>query len=264
MKIKRIKIRSLKNTRDLGNFPAADGKKIVSGRLIRSGLLAKGKVEDVNRLISEHNVRIVIDLRTDAEINEKPEILPETVKYIRVPMLDDSYLGIARDEYSIQCWFNLFKDCSRAPEDVFYDMYEMLVFSERTKSLIRQIFDIFLENEEGSVLWHCSAGKDRVGVITMLLLLALGVNRELIIEDFLATNTFTRAEILKTRIFSPFVIKERRLRKCLHVLMTVKRMYLERLLQKIDAEYKDIYAFFSEQYGISYEEIIALRNKYTV
>ncbi len=262
MKLRRIKLSSLKNTRDLGNIPALEGKRIISHKLIRSGLLAKGKACDVNKLISDYNIKKVIDLRTDAEINEKPEVLPENVKYIRIPMLDDSYLGIARDEYSIQCWFNLFKDCSREPEEVFYDMYEMLVFSERSKKLIREIFDIFLADDEGSILWHCSAGKDRVGVVTMLLLTALGVKRDVIIEDFLATNVFTVAEILKMRIFSPFVIKERRLRKCLNILMTVKSMYLERIFLKIDKEYDDIFDFFYKQYGVSYDEIMKLREKY--
>lgn len=47
---------------------------------------------------------------------------------------------------------------------------------------------VILQQEEGAVLWHCSMGKDRVGVGTALLLYALGVPMETIMEDYLRTN----------------------------------------------------------------------------
>ena len=96
----------------------------------------------------------------------------------------------------------------------------------------------------------------------MLLLLALGVDRETIIEDYFATNMFSRKEIMKTLIFAPFVIKSRWQRKCLKILMTVKREYMERLLDKIENNYDDVFDFFEKQYSISKDDIIALRNKY--
>lgn len=264
MDIKRIKLKTLKNTRDLGGFPAINGKTLKSEKLIRSGHLAKASQEDINTLINTYGLRTVIDLRIDAEIKEKPEKLPEGVAYFWYPLLDKSFLGIARDEYSIKSWLNLFKDCDRRPEDVFYDMYELLVFGDRSKEYIRKIFDIFLSQEEGAVLWHCSAGKDRVGVVTMLLLLALGTDRETIIADFLATNRFSAAEIIKTRVFAPLVIKERKLRKCLAVLMGVKREYMDKLFNEIDSRYSSVEEFFEKQYGITSEEIGILREKYLI
>ena len=176
-------------------------------------------------------------------------------------MLDKAYLGITRDEYSLQSWFNLFEDESRRPEDIFFDMYEMLVFGERSKKLIPEIFSIFSGDNE-AVLWHCSAGKDRVGIVSMLILLALGVKEEVIVEDFLATNRFSAAEIIKTRVFAPFVIKNRWHRKCLAILMGVKREYMERLLQRIHNDYSYIVEFFEKVYSIDKETILKLREKY--
>lgn len=264
MKLKRIKLKKLKNTRDLGGFPAADGKCIKEKKLIRSGHLAKASDRDKEILVNDYELRTVIDLRIDAEIKEKPEVLPEAVACFNFPLLDKSFLGIARDEYSIKSWFNLFKDCDRRPEDVFYDMYELLLFGERSKDYVRKIFDILLSQENGSVLWHCSAGKDRVGVVTMLILMALGVDRELIVEDFLATNRFSAGEIIKTRVFAPLVIRERRLRKCLAILMGVKREYMDKLFEKIDREFGDTFTFFEKQFAITEEEILLLREKYLV
>lgn len=261
MKIKRIKLQKPKNTREFGGYPTADGRTIRHNMLIRSGQLSKATDADLKKLTEEYNLRTVIDLRIDAEIEEKPDKLLPGINYIRVPLLDKAYLGITRDEYSLQSWFNLFTDESRRPEDIFFDMYEMLVFGERSKKLIPEIFSIFSGNNE-AVLWHCSAGKDRVGIVSMLILLALGVDKEVIVYDFLATNRFSAGEIIKTRVFAPFVIRNRWQRKCLAILMGVKREYMDRLLSRINNDYSDIFDFFEKVYSIDKATILKLREKY--
>lgn len=262
MKIKRIKLKSLKNTRDLGGICTSDGKTIKNNLLIRSGHLGNASDEDISILCKKHNLGIVVDFRIDAEIKEHPDNLCNAVQYIRLPLLEKSYLGITRDEYSLYSWFNLFDDKTRTPDDIFYDMYDFLVFGDRARELIPQFFNILLESKGKAVLWHCSAGKDRVGITTMLLLLALGVDKDTIIDDFMATNKFTKNAILKTRIFSPLVIKERWKRKCLDVLMTVKPMYLERIFEKVEREYQSVEDFFEKQYGINRDTIIQLKKMY--
>lgn len=262
MKIKRIKLKGLKNTRDIGGFCTEDGRRIKYNLLIRSGHLGKATDEDIACLCDEHNLGVVVDLRIDDEIKENPDNLRDGISYIRIPFLEKSYLGITRDEYSLYSWFNLFEDKSRKPEDIFYDMYDLLVFGERAKEMIPLFFDVLLNNNGKAVLWHCSAGKDRVGISTMLIMLALGVDKNTIIEDFMATNKFTIKEILKTRIFSPLVIKQKWKRKCLHVLMTVKPMYLERILNRIYTEFDSVEEFFEKQYGISANVINRLKIMY--
>ena len=261
MKPRRIKLEKLKNTRDIGGYVSRNGKKIKNNMLIRSGHLSNATNKDIECLIKEHKLKTVIDLRIDNEVSEKPDNIPDSINYIRVPLLDKAYLGITRDEYSLNSWFNLFPDKKVRPEDTFYKMYEMLVFGERSRKLIPEIFSVFL-NGENAVLWHCSAGQDRVGITTMLILLALDVDKETIISDFLATNRFAAAEIYKTRIFAPFVIHNRWHRKCLGVLMGVRREYMERILSRIETEYEDTFDFFEKAYGIDREVILGLRKKY--
>lgn len=261
MKIRRIKLKKLKNTRDLGGLPAYGGKVIRPHCLIRSGQLAKAAPQDIDRLINEYELGTVIDLRIEAEIREKSYTLPEGVAYINIPLLDKAYLGITRDEYSIRSWFNLFEDKSRTPEDIFYDMYELLVFGERSKKLIPEIFDIFLRSDK-AVLWHCSAGKDRVGVVAMLILLALGVKKEIIIDDFIATNRFVAADIFKTRFFAPLVLRSRWQRRCLAILMGVKPVYMLRLFDTIEKNYDSVEDFFLKQFNISSATLEKLRNKF--
>lgn len=261
MKIKRISLQKPKNTREFGGYPTVDGRSVRHNMLIRSGQLSKATDRDIETLKTRYKLKTVIDLRIDAEIKEKPDNLTPDINYIRVPLLDKAYLGITRDEYSLQSWFNLFADESRRPEDIFFDMYEMLVFGERTRSLIPEIFSIFSGDNE-AVLWHCSAGKDRVGIVSMLILLALGVREDVIIDDFLATNRFSAGEIIKTRLFAPLVIKNKWHRRCLAILMGVKREYMDRLLSRIHSDYSDIFDFFEKVYSIDKETILKLREKY--
>ena len=67
-----VRARKLINARDIGGLKTTDGKKIVKGRLFRSGRLSdlpKNTVEKIKRL----NVRTVLDLRTNAEVGDQPD-----------------------------------------------------------------------------------------------------------------------------------------------------------------------------------------------
>ncbi len=264
MKIRRIKLENLKNTRDLGGIFNKHGKIIKKNMLIRSGQLSVASDNDIDILYNNHNLRTVIDLRIDAEISEKPDKLAEGIKYVKIPLLDKSFLGIARDEYSVRAWFNVFDDKTKNPVEVFSEMYDALVFGERTRTLIPEIFDILSSDDDSAVLWHCSAGKDRVGIVTLLVLLALEVERDIIIKDYLATRIFSAKDIILTRLFSIFVLKNVRLVKCLNILMGVKRVYIEKVFERIDNEFDGIEDFFEKQYGIMPETLLKMRKKYLV
>ena len=262
MKIRRIKLENLKNTRDLGGICNRHGKKIKENMLIRSGQLNAASDNDIDVLYNQHNLRTVIDLRLEAEISEKPDNLVPGIEYVRIPLLDKSFLGIARDEYSIRAWFNVFEDKTKNPTEIFSEMYDALVFGERSRKLIPEIFEILSSDDDSAVLWHCSAGKDRVGIVSLLVLLALDVDRDVIIKDYLATRIFSAKDIFLTRIFSIFVLRNIYLVKCLNILMGVKRIYIEKIFDRIDNEFNGIEDFFGRQYGILPDTIQKIRNKY--
>ena len=64
------------------------------------------------------------------------------------------------------------------PEEFMLKQYESLVHDEYSIKQYARFLDVLLHQNEGAVLWHCSAGKDRVGVGTALLLCALGVPKK--------------------------------------------------------------------------------------
>ena len=76
---------NLRNTRDLGGLKARGGRTILPGKLIRSGQLVGLSEKDSQRLSSL--VGTVVDMRTDGEREENPDVVLEGVRYIHNPIV---------------------------------------------------------------------------------------------------------------------------------------------------------------------------------
>lgn len=263
MKIKRIRFEKLKNTRDLGGFETTDGKKIRNGVLLRSGELGKASKADLEKLVNGYHLKTVIDLRTDAEVYHSPDPVPEGVSYVRCPLLDNSFLGIARDDYSIEAWLDLFRKSDKRAEEVFGDMYLKLTFDDYVKPFVKQVFEL-IASSDGAVLWHCSAGKDRVGVITILLLSALGVPEDVIIKDYLMTGVFTRGEILKIRFLAALKYRDAKLNRAVSCLMGVREEFVLPIFERAKRDYGSVSAMLTDHFGIDAETVEQIRSKYLV
>lgn len=259
--VRRLKCKGLKNTRDLGGYYGVGGRRILPRRLLRGEALAKAAPEDIRMLLNDYRLKLVIDLRMDAEIGALPDPMLPGVRFLRCNLLDDSFFGIARDEYSVETWLSMFDDPSVRPEQVFSDMYDKLVFDDHVKPLMKEIFTAVAECD-GAALWHCSAGKDRAGVVTMLMLYALGVRRETIVADYLATRRFTYPEIMKVRLLAPLKIHSRKQLHSANVLMDVEAAYCNRIFDRIEENFRDEFDFFRRQYDIPPALILRLREKY--
>ena len=264
MDIQRIKLKKLSNTRDIGGFSAADGKKIAPCKLIRSGELNGAAPEDIAVLKEQYRLEIIIDLRMDAEREQSPDPVIDGVTTLVLPVLDGSFFGIARDENSVSAWLRLFEDPNIDPREIFKTMYRKLLFSDYVKPLYRELFSVLLEPREGAVLWHCSAGKDRAGLVSLLVMTALGVPRELIIRDYMMTETFTAKDLRKAHAKIRVFIRDKRKKNCLNVLLSVDESYLTQLFDIMDAEYGGGEGYLRSFVGISQEEILRLREMYLV
>lgn len=74
------------------------------------------------------------------------------------------------------------------------EVYKHFVINKHIRGQYRKFFDLVLTNdkENESLLFHCTAGKDRTGFAAILLLDCLGVNSETIVEDYMATNRYLK------------------------------------------------------------------------
>ena len=240
----------------------ADGKTVKKHCLIRSGALFDAAPEDLQTLVRDYGMHTVVDLRMPAEITGAPDPVPDGCRYEALSLLDESFFGIARDEYSVLTWLGIFSDKSLDPDDVFCEMYRKLVFDERVKPLYRRFFEILLQNESGAVLWHCSAGKDRAGVAAMLTLAALGVDEKTIVADYMQTAVYTASEIEQARAFARAQTSDAHILKAVDALMGTKPRNVEQLFRIAEERYGGWDAFFTEENILSSEALSSLRERY--
>lgn len=155
------------NIRDLGGYPTLDGQVTRHGRLIRSANLDKITPAGQQTLLS-YGLRTVIDLRHDNEVRDYPDVFAgsTSVRYLHLPFSREEYAG--GDSY--------------ARLDEYY-VRSLAAHGSNICAIIGAIAD-----SEPGILYHCAVGKDRTGLISALVLGAVGVPAEVIAEDYAETT----------------------------------------------------------------------------
>ncbi len=128
---------------------------------------------------------------------------------------------------------------------------------------IRDFFDTLLTQKEGSLIWHCTSGKDRTGVLGVLLLLLLGADIESAKEDYLYTNIQNHKyrenllERMRNRGAEDDVIEEMR------ILESVDWLYIESFLKSLNDNYGSVDLFLKNKIGLDIEQRNKLLDIYT-
>lgn len=260
---KKLKIPKVRNIRELSQYKAADGKSIKPFSIIRSGRLDKAKEKNRNRFIKEYNIGTIIDLRTDIEVLEgKPIKYPDNVKYVHIPLLDKAFFGITHEKKMRKALYN---ESIKIKDKAYYknfmvNMYKGIVFDEQSQAYLKSFFDILLEKNEGGVLYHCTGGKDRTGVTSLLLLTILGVSKEDIIKDFCQSDISNRRHnIILSILLNIFLFPFRRFKKLLYAMLFAKREYLEKTIEAIEESYGSIMNYLEEVIDINDDKINKLK-----
>lgn len=195
-----IALEGSSNTRDLGGYVTEDERMIRSGQLIRSQNLYRLTANDFEKL-EEIGVKTVIDLRTVKEHNREPTVWlgDNPPQFHHFPVGDHENEWFRKQSRMIK------RNRFTASQSLQHMVagYEMIA-DEGTPSY-EKLMELVLDESNWPILFHCNAGKDRAGVATTLILEAVGVNREVIMEEFLLTN-----ELARTEKKSELIARERR------------------------------------------------------
>jgi protein-tyrosine phosphatase len=138
---------------------------------------------------------MVVDFRSEPEIEASPDRVIKGVRYEKCPILKSLTVGLSRDGKKQTVEEQVINIVTTLGVDVknwLARLYEPLVTDEFSVNGYRRFFDLLKENKEGALLYHCAAGKDRVGTGTVLFLLAMGASYEDIINDYMLTNKSTQ------------------------------------------------------------------------
>ena len=250
------------NTRDLGGLKTADGRVIRSGRLLRSGALGQITDQDV-ALLQSIPLETVVDFRTEREISEKPDLIIPGVRQIHCPILPQ-LTGVTRElgDDGIPAYFRMALNIGMEADAWMAGLYLPLVESEYSQVHYHEFFQILMNHREGALLYHCTIGKDRVGVGTMLLLSALGVDRETIMEDYLLTTPYTeqnrRAGCEEAKAYTDDPAAQ----FALEAFESARESYLNAAYHSIEQNYGSVDTYLSQALGIGEEERDILRSLY--
>ena len=250
------------NTRDLGGIQTVDGRSVRSGMLIRSGELSRLTDTDVDRL-ADCGLKTVVDFRTDYEKSEKPDAVVPGVRYVACPIMEQM-TGITREQSGneIPPFFRAAILAGKDAEDRMCGLYLPLVEGAYSISHYREFLQIVLHHSDGALLYHCTAGKDRVGVATMLILSALGVPRDTILEDYLLTNTYIASETAQTVETAKRYSDDPDLEFAIWAFDSARERYLRNAWSSIDRNYGSTEVFLEQKLGIGTHETALLREKY--
>ena len=254
--------RKVKNFRDLGGIPAADGKSVCYGKLYRSGHLGKIKPEVAEKLRDKKGLRTVVDLRAPAELSHKRDIVPEGVDYLHIPPLTDEQ-NPAVTRHTGPSILKKIMQVEGGARTYLADTYRTMISSEPSLEAMREFFDVLLE-DDGAVLWHCTQGKDRTGVAAAAILLALGVDRDEIMRDYMRTNRtcfFKNFWIFIGVVLVTFSVKKAR---NLNLLLSSRRSFLDAAFDESDKFWGGTEGFLTNGLKLSDEDIRELREIYLV
>ena len=165
---------------------AVNARAVVPGVLLRADNLQGLSARDVRLLVDEHALEVVLDLRTDVEVElEGPGPMTDelAVRIEHRSLYPDSGGNTDLDADTVKPWGRADED--ESPHERPVIRAYMSYLRRRPDSVVGAVRTI--GRADGAVLVHCAAGKDRTGVVIALALDAAGVDREMIVGDYLAT-----------------------------------------------------------------------------
>lgn len=172
---RRYVLKNILNCRDIGGYPTPNGV-TKFGRFLRCGIVntpEDWEIEELNKL----NIGTSIDLRGSYEAQEGP---------LKLERLADA------DVYNLPLFeFNV--ATKEGMDLTLAQTYEMII--DNYKENIAKILNVIADAKDGIVMYNCFFGKDRTGILTMLLLSIAGVSKEDIIADYQQTYTYIKPYI---------------------------------------------------------------------
>ncbi|WP_406334841.1 tyrosine-protein phosphatase [Streptomyces sp. NBC_00203] len=176
----------VRNFRDVGGLPTTDGRRVKHGRLFRSGHLAHATEEDA-AFLSSLGLHTIFDFRNASDQKlEGPDVELPGVRNMNLPLTDPAdgseFWKMVRDG-EIDQLRSILADGKAANRMI--TSYRTII-KERTAEH-SQVLHAMAE-ESVPALMHCAAGKDRAGLSIAVTLLAVGVERDAIVADYLESN----------------------------------------------------------------------------
>jgi protein-tyrosine phosphatase len=246
------------NARDLGGLVSADGRTVRSGLIFRAPALGRLTDADVAAL-RRLGLTDLLDLRHGSEIEiAPPDRLPAGPQVAHIPIFDP-----AHPVFTYVSAVLLGRDLDRHAQLAIEGTPAAMLAIYRwfvTAPLARAAFGTAMRRiaaASGPLLFHCSAGKDRTGWLSAVLLTALGVDRATVMADYMLTNEVTAGDMEK--VLDALNARRGVPAEVMRPLLDVTPDYLDAAFTQVEAEYGTLDAYLRDGLGLHGDELAALR-----
>ncbi|MDF7682953.1 tyrosine-protein phosphatase [Lactobacillus sp. ESL0679] len=254
-----LPVLSVRNPRDLGGYRGFENRKIKKHRLLRTGNISKVTVQDQQFLL-DYGLKKIIDLRSPAECEINPDKTLAGVEHYQLPLgIEDNTSGGGsqieenKAKYRQDQYAGLKMMCAR---------YRKHILNKSSQDSFHQILQLIASQDQGAILYHCSEGKDRTGLVTLLILHILGVDPETIRQDYLYSNyMLNEYRAVRDRRFKQRGENDK-FRANMRVLGSVSDAFLDTSLITINEVYGGLDAYLEQAVGITAQVQDDIRNKY--
>ncbi len=267
-----IYLQGIRNARELGGYPTRDGRFVKWKKILRTAELGQATESDIRRLKEVYHLSMVADLRMKTEIKKQADPLIPGVRNEVIHIIDEDEMQALYDKVLAEKkgegvdLSDPFTQLRISVEEDFINdtMYIDFFRREEGKRGFRQMMREFIDlPEESSLLFHCTQGKDRTGCVAMMILSVLGVDEEIIYEDYLLTNIFNAQLIEKERaMLVKRGIQGEVQEKMMFLMDQVHRPRIEIVVKWLKENYGSVEGYVKQELGIGEAEMNGLREKY--
>ena len=247
-----VGLASVPNLRDLGGYRTTDGRWVKMGMLFRSDQLDRMTDHDLARM-SDLGLGLLIDLRTDGERVAGPDRVPPGARHQVIDIAGDT--GFGGDIRSIMA-----QVVAGKADGLLVEGNRYMVSGDGPRAGFRTLLDQ-TRTVTAPLLFHCTAGKDRTGWAAAVILTLLGVPRDVVMADYLASNAAlakkNAAAIAMAAKAEPPIPAS-----YLEPVLTVRPEYLEAAFAEVEAKHGGFDAYLRDGLGLKPAEIAAIRERY--
>jgi protein-tyrosine phosphatase len=243
---RRLRFEGVLNFRDLGGYPTADGKRVRWGQVYRSDGLHQMTTADL-LMFESIGIRVVYDLRGSAERSMSPNPVESVVIEVVSQPAGQESPRLVRGSTKLDA------------EQMLRDVYIGMLANSAPR--FGQLFTALAASEGLPAVFHCAAGKDRTGMSAALLLTALGVDRDTVLDDYELTARWRAVDATQDlfRLLVAAGIPE----EAVAGLLGTPRWALSNALDVLDETYGGIGAFLRGPAGMDNGSLSDLERRLT-
>ncbi len=242
------------NFRDIGGYRTSDGHRVRRGLIYRSDQLNFLSDGDLTRM-DALGIRLVVDLRTEGERRREPDRMPPRAQALVLDVAADAADTLGGDMHKTQAAIAAGKG-----KELLVAANRDFVSLPSARAAYGTLLRRLARGQEDVVVYHCTAGKDRTGWATAIILTLLGVPRDAVMTDYLASNRMLAGKNAATlttmraagNVVSPALYEQ---------VLTVRPEYLQSAFNEVTQRYGTFDNYVRKGLDLSEADITTLRQR---